>query len=142
VSFVNINPASVCILRRVICLIALTLSLSGVSGCKKSSGAESVSGKVTFRSQPLASAVVNFYPVTGRAVPASVSNGEYATELAAGEYTVAIDLGTQLPPGFKEGDPIPPPKIVLPPEYTERAKSSLKASVTAGQSEPIDFDLK
>ena len=141
-SFMSIVPSSICVLRRLVCFLALTLLLSGASGCKKPSGTESVHGTVSYRGEPLATAVVNFYPPTGRAIPASVTNGEYGAELAPGEYLAAIDLGVQLPAGFKEGDPIPPPKIVLPPEYTECAKSTLKASVKPGQVEPINFELK
>ncbi len=59
-----------------------------------------------------------------------------------GDYTATIVVGIEYPKGFKEGDPIPPPKVVLPDEYTTRAKSTLKVTVKVGQNEPIDFDLK
>jgi hypothetical protein len=124
------------------CLVAMSMLVAGTGGCKKSSGTVSVSGKITFRGAPLSSAVMNYYPATGRAVPASVNEGEYTADLVPGDYVVAVTLGAKFPPGFKEGDPIPSPKIVLPPEYTERAKSTLKASVQPGHSEPINFDLK
>lgn len=125
-----------------ICLAAAIAVLGSSGGCKRSASTESVSGKLTFRSEPLANAVITFYPPVGRAVPASVNQGEYAAELAPGEYVVTLTLAPQFPPGFKEGDPLPPPKVILPPEYTERSKSSLKATVAPGQSDPINFDLK
>jgi hypothetical protein len=59
-----------------------------------------------------------------------------------GEYVVVIMIGATTPEGYKEGDPLPPPKITLPDQYTVRAKSSLKANVAAGQSEPVNFELK
>ena len=72
----------------------------------------------------------------------NVSKGDYAVELAPGDYTTTIDLASEFPPGFKEGDPQPKPKYVLPDEYTTRAKSTLKTTVKAGDDQPIDFDLK
>jgi hypothetical protein len=59
-----------------------------------------------------------------------------------GEYTAIVLIGVNPPKGYKEGDPIPPPKIALPEIYTSAAKSPLKATVAAGKSEPIDFELK
>jgi hypothetical protein len=53
-----------------------------------------------------------------------------------------VTVGAELPPGFKEGDLMPPPKVALPPEYTTLAKSTLQATVTPNQSEPIDFALE
>lgn len=59
-----------------------------------------------------------------------------------GEYVVTVMIGASLPEGYKEGDPIPPPKFKLPEEYTVRGKSSLKATIKPGQSEPLNFELK
>ena len=59
-----------------------------------------------------------------------------------GEYTVTVAVGIEYPKGFKEGDPVPAVKIVLPDQYTSRAKSTLKAMVNKGQNAPIDFELK
>jgi hypothetical protein len=122
---------------------SLSLMLAiGALGCKKSSGAVPVHGRVSFRGEPLENASVTFFPKTGRPVGTAILHGEYKAELTPNEYTVALDVAPEFPKGFKEGDPIPPPKVVLPEEYTSRAKSTLKATVKSGQSEPIDFDLK
>jgi hypothetical protein len=75
-------------------------------------------------------------------VAVSVVQGEYETALTPGEYVAVVDVGAELPPGFKEGDPVPPPKVVLPQQYTVRMKSPLKATVAADQKVPINFDLK
>ena len=87
-------------------------------------------------------ASLNFFPESGRPAAAVVENGAYAAELIPGDHTVVVLIGATMPPGYKEGDPIPPAKVVLPEGYTSRSKSTLKATVKAGQKDPIDFDLK
>jgi hypothetical protein len=113
------------------------------AGCGQSSNDVSVQGKVSYRGAPLHKGSVTFFPASGRPVSAALSDGgQYTLELAPGEYAVTVNVGTDLPPGFKEGDPIPPPTIVLPPEYTSRARSKLTATVSKDSDEPINFDLK
>ena len=113
------------------------------TGCGNSENTVKVRGHASYRREALANGTVTFFPVSGRPVVAALSGeGEYTAEVTPGEYVVAIMIGATIPEGYKEGDPIPPPKIVLPPEYTERAKSTLKASVKSGQVEPINFELK
>jgi hypothetical protein len=111
-------------------------------GCSERSNTVQVQGQVIYRGEPLDSAGITFYPQKDRPVTGVVSQGAYAVDLAPGDYDVTITVGSEIPPGFKEGDTVPPPKVALPDEYTLRAKSTLKATVAAGQSEPIDFDLK
>jgi hypothetical protein len=123
----------------ILCVIVVV----GASSCKKSSGAIPVHGRLAYRGEALKSARITFFPSTGRPVTAGVAQGEYETELPPGDYTVVINIGTELPAGFKEGDPLPPPpKIALPPQYSTRAQSALKATIKSGQDQPIDFDLK
>ena len=122
--------------------IGLLAFLISAPGCKRSSGAVPVRGHVSYRGTPIANAALIFYPATGRPVAAPVIKGEYSTELMPGEYTATVNIGANLPPGYKEGDPVPKIEVSLPPEYTIQAKSTIKATVNAGQSEPIDFDLK
>lgn len=124
-------------------LIALAMCVAvGVTGCGKSNGEVTVHGHVTYKGQPLAASSVSFFPSTGRIVTAGAPQGEYSAELKPGEYVVTIGVGIEYPKGFKEGDPVPAPKVVLPDEYTVRVRSTLKATVSASQSGPIDFDLK
>jgi hypothetical protein len=124
-----------------IALLGLLVLIS-VPGCRKSSGAVPVHGHVSSREKPFADGAVTFYPDSGRPVIAAISNGDYATELVPADYVVVVNLGGRLPKGYKEGDPVPPPEIALPDVYTNRVKSTLKATVKAGQSESIDFELK
>jgi hypothetical protein len=118
------------------------LLLVCLSGCGKSSDKVSVHGHVSYQGAPLESAALTFFPAKGRSESATVTNGEYSVALLPGEYTAAVLIGVNLPKGYKEGDPIPPPKFVLPEIYTSQAKSPLKATVAAGKNEPIDFELK
>ena len=127
--------------NRVVFLAAVIFSLLTAAGCKKSDGKVPVHGSVSFRGQPIDRASLTFFSEQGRPEGTAVEDGAYSTALAAGDYTVVILIGRDLPPGYKEGDPIPPPKVVLPDEYSSRLKSPLKASVNVGQSEPIDFSL-
>jgi hypothetical protein len=113
------------------------------SGCKKStSGATQVHGHITYRGEPLTLSSVTFFPTTGRPIVAPTKEGEYSIELPPGDYTAVIMVGVEYPQGFKEGDPQPQPKVVLPPEYSTRAQSKLKVTVKERQAEPVDFDLK
>ncbi|MEX2309030.1 MAG: hypothetical protein WD738_15625 [Pirellulales bacterium] len=86
---------------------------------------------------------MTFFPEKGRAIFADLNaDGDYTAELPPGEYTVTINISSELPPGFKEGDLPPAPDLVLPPEYTTRAKSKLTATVREGEPQTIDFPLE
>jgi uncharacterized membrane protein len=122
------------------CLLAV--AACSAIGCGESSSTVTVHGNVTYQGNPLAGSVT-FFPTSGRPVNTALSaDGHYEVELEPGDYTVTVNYTEPLPSGFKEGDPMPQPKIVLPPEYSTRARSTLSASVSEGQSEPINFDLK
>jgi len=112
-------------------------------GCRDSSGMRSIRGHVSYQGEAITNGSVTFFPVSGRPVSAGLhSSGEYTVELVPGDYRVVINIGAELPAGWKEGDPVPPPKIVLPAKYTTRVASSLTATVTEDQSDPIDFVLE
>jgi hypothetical protein len=136
------NPGAVAArcYKALVCLVFVFAS-SGV-GCQKSNGTVAVRGHVNYKGAPLSSGALTFYPTTGRTTGAAISGGNYTSELMPGDYTVTVSVAQELPPGFKETDTPPPIKFVLPETYTNRAKSTLKASVQRAQSEPIDFDLK
>ena len=114
-----------------------------MTGCGGSANAVKVEGHASYRGEAITNGTVTFFPASGRPVVAPLSGeGDYTVELAPGEYVVVIMVGATIPEGYKEGDPLPPPKITLPAEYTVRAKSKLTASVQPGQSDSINFDLK
>jgi hypothetical protein len=125
------------------CLLFLVLVVVGANGCNKSPGVVAVHGHISYRGNPLTTSAVTFFPTSGgRPVTAAAPKGEYTADLVPGDYTAVVNVGVEYPAGFKEGDPEPPPKVVLPPEYSTRAQSTLKTTVKAGQSDPIDFELK
>lgn len=124
-------------------IVACLILLSSALGCGSSDGTVPVQGRVIYREQALANGSVTFFPVTGRPVNVPLSaEGTYTANLAPGEYTVTVNYTEPLPPGYKEGAPLPKPKITLPPEYNTRAKSKLAAQVADDHSEPINFDLQ
>lgn len=120
----------------------LLLLLVWPIGCRPKAETVSVQGGISYRGEALNGSVITFFPSAGRSFGASAPRGQYTIELPPGEYTVVIEAGNEFPPGFKEGDPLPPPRIVLPEQYTTRAKSELKATIEPGQSQPLDFDMK
>jgi hypothetical protein len=124
-------------------LFCCLLSVASLIGCGDKSATVPVSGGVSYQGERLPGGVVTFFPATGRPLSASVSpSGQYSTSLPPGEYAVTVMVGFDRPPGYKEGDPLPPPKIELPAEYTSRALSKLSASVKAEGPQTIDFALE
>lgn len=111
-------------------------------GCGKSSTTVAVHGRVLFRGEPLTSGSVTFFPARGRPGNAPLSaDGNFNIKVEPGEYIVTVSASEPLPPGFKEGDPMPKPKFVLPDQYTTRTKSTLKVTVTSDISSPLEFKL-
>jgi hypothetical protein len=127
-----------CSWQLVLCGTCAVLS----AGCGTTDGAVPVSGNVTFRGQPLSNASITFYPASGRPVSAAITEGEYGAQLQPSDYKVTVSLGVDLPPGWKEGDPVPPRDIVLPERYSSMLHTQLSANVNEDQSEPIDFKLE
>lgn len=112
-------------------------------GCQKPTHGVPIHGHVSYQGRPVESSAVMFYPEHGRPAAASTdADGEYHANLPKGEYAVTVNVSVKPPAGWKEGDALPAPKVVLPDKYTSRAKTSVKAEVKAGQTDSIDFDLK
>ncbi len=123
----------------------LLVALSALSGCGGSVATNTVSGKATYRGEPLAGGSVTFHPDKGQPTIAAIdSTGSYTVELPLGEYRVAVyAAGVKVPEGWKDGDPSPPPpKLVLPSEYSTRAKTKLHITVTGSGTQTEDFILK
>jgi hypothetical protein len=120
-------------------------TLAMFTGCG-GSDLTTVTGRATYREQPLAGGSVMFHPESGHPVSVGIDeSGQYTADLPPGEYRVAINAaGIEVPPGWKEGDPPPPPaKLVLPPEYSQRTTTVLRLTVPpGGEPQTADYLLK
>jgi hypothetical protein len=120
-----------------------------------------VQGTVTVDGKPLAGGTVEFIPAgdtrgqggTGQTKP----DGTYhlatpfgESGIAAGEYQVVIQTA-EVPEGFGTEDPASPTSPTggsaskappLPPIYSDRARTTLTATVTPDGNAPHDFALK
>ncbi|WP_145434869.1 carboxypeptidase-like regulatory domain-containing protein [Lacipirellula limnantheis] len=121
---------------------SLALSILPMIGCGGESSVTSLSGRVLYEGQPLSNASLMFYPGDGRPVIAPLSNGDYLAQLPPGEYRVTVNLGAELPPGWKEGDPVPPTSRKLPRQFASRLDTPLTATVgPEGKDQTIDFSV-
>jgi hypothetical protein len=121
----------------------LLLAAFASNGCGRSSDVLPVQGKVSYRGEPVTNGSITFFPAQGRPESAPLSDeGAYEIHLPPGDYRVTINVGLTLPPGWKEGDPVPRPTIVLPPQYSTPAKSALTAQISPELTESIDFPLQ
>jgi hypothetical protein len=100
-----------------------------------------VEGTVTFQDKPIESGTLTFFAAQGAPVTAVINGGSYSCQLEPGEYRAVVAVGVTLPPGYKEGDPIPPQAMTLPDKYSSRLNTPLTASVSADQAVGINFEL-
>lgn len=114
-----------------------------LSGCSETEETTTVTGLVSYKQQPVAGGAVSFFPRSGERPINGILTGEgrYEIQLPPGEYTVAVQSDANLPEGFKEGDPLPPPDPkAVPPKYQHPKRSGLKAEIES-QSEPQSLDF-
>lgn len=119
----------------------LVMAIVVAGGCGSGKPEGSVSGKVTYQGNPVATGSVNFLSTAGVGAQAAISNGTYSVNgpLATGEYSVyvAAPLPTPQPPGAK---PTPPPKFEVPPKFQDAKTSGLKVTVKTGKNDlPIEI---
>jgi len=107
-------------------------------GCEPQVG--QVSGKVTYRGQPLRSGSVLFVNAEGKEVGRSAiaADGRYVmTDVPAGSVKVAVESHGHVPPGL--GGP-PGDYVPIPPRYKKAETSGLEYTVTRG-SQTFNLDL-
>ncbi len=147
--------------------VGLVLAVAiGAAGCGRSVG--TVTGKVTYKGQPLKGGVVSFTPADGKGppVPATIAeDGSYTAEkVPTGEMHVTVDNSNLKPPPdvLKGGGPPkyqPPPEAPagvdykppdvsgnaarytpIPEKYASPDETPLKVTVKTGtQTFPIDL---
>lgn len=116
-----------------------------VSGCGSKEGGNQVTGQVTYKGEPVPMGVVNFFPTAGgQPIGASLtSEGKYSLELPAGDYkVVVITSNPPVPPGWKDGDPLPQPPVKVPQRYGLPETSPLSTTIPEGRSFEQDFPLE
>ena len=134
---------------RCLCVVVLAV---GLSGCGDTSGLVPVTGTVTLDDQPLANALVTFYPEGDTA-----GLGGFGMTGPDGKYTLTPTRPGSLPPGEyvivvsrrlrPDGSPPPPdvPPIesdareTLPRGYTDRATTDQRAKVS---KETASYEIK
>lgn len=143
--------------------VAALLMAVVIAGC--SSGDPKlvpVTGKVTYKGEPVEGASVTFVHADGRTSPVGVTDAAGVFTLgsvtgqgaAVGDYQVAISKkaareGAPANPKpedmikmLKGGKTLPEPKDVIPVKYADAKKSGLKATVTGDKAKDnFTFDL-
>ncbi len=129
----------------------------GLSGCSRAGGLVTypVTGRVLVNGKPATAALVTFHPVGGsvdtpRPVARVGANGEFALTTRetgdgapAGEYRVTV-VWTTVSAGKKQvsdGDDVQV-RNLLPANYGRPDATPLKATVKAGDNEPLTFEIK
>lgn len=150
-------PSMISALRRVACPASVLLALLAALGC---GGSATVSGKVTYKGEPLPWGSVVIYGADGKVESGRISpDGAYAVHKApVGDVKMAVivsdpsprkasemQLGagakkrTMRPPGIPD---VPAIKFVpIPDRYKEPDQSGLNFTLKSG-AQTIDLDLK
>jgi hypothetical protein len=117
-------------------------------GCDSGPQTGKVSGKVTFKGQPVKEGTVTFLNLTeGGAAEATINpDGTYAVAsgVALGEYVVEIKPLTEMKdtdPGKSPPAPVEKPAPDIPRKYRQQGTTPLKATVNAGENE-VNFEMK
>ena len=127
------------------------VSLASLLGCSNAHGTASVSGRVTYKGQPVDGATVIFHPKadTQAAKPAQGKTdssghftvttyfgpGEQPTGAIPGDYAVTITKIDE-PQGTFDPHKDPPPKNHLPAKYSTPQQSPLTVTITPGSNRP------
>ena len=154
--------------KRLVVWIALgALAVGGGQGCsggkKGDPNGRVVTGKVTYRGNPVEGASVTFMSTMKSAFARTDAEGKFklssadGEKVAIGEYRVAIFKKETPPVAETSSDPDvipddyvspdpnapppPDPKDLLPVRYADAAKSGLTASVTADGKNDFEFPL-
>jgi hypothetical protein len=123
---------------------AVTL-LTLIMGCQPPDRPVEVKGKVTFKGEPVAEGMVQFFDdKTGRGGEATIgADGTYQTTLPPGSYAVLIIPPMITRPSKSDTPPDMMPKKMpnIPVKYHSSQTSGFKAEVSADKT-THDFDMK
>ena len=130
---------------------ALGVGLLAVAGCGDPLGRQAVSGKVTFKGQPLDQGSIRFVPADGKGATESgggIENGKYTIPrdhgLVPGKYKVTVFSYDQKGPKVQMPEMPGESSAVqfkerIPEKYN--LKTTLTAEVTSGGPNTFDFNL-
>ena len=125
-----------------LCLIASCLSSVLIVGCSPSGPAVGdVSGKVTFKGQPIKEGTVTFLnPNEGGAGESAIdSNGSYTIpKLVVGEYILIVTPLMEMKdtdPGKSPPAPVEKPAPNIPVKYRQQGLTPLKTRIKEGKNE-------
>lgn len=129
---------------------AVAALIAGCGGPTDELPRQAVSGEVKLGGAPLKAGMIQFMPTEpGAATPgaAAITDGNYSMStsdgLVAGNYQVSVTSAPApaTPPttDLMPGDPLPPPKELIPSIYN--SKTTLSAKVTEAGPNTFDFDL-
>lgn len=126
-----------------LCLVAV-ISFAGC-GSSDPLARYTVTGKVTFQSQPVEEGEITFEdPTAGQVNSATLSaGGNYSLQLPVGEFKVSVAPPLVETKGTADSPPDKVPKNVknIPKKYWVQEKSGLSAKVERDKR-TFDFDLK
>lgn len=157
-SLMRIGRSSQAVDWRLLCVVAVAIALAG---CSKPGSIRTspVSGKVTYKGQPVDGATISFIPegATRPATAITAAGGLYrlttldSSGAMPGKYTVTVrkqeiaaatTQAVSMEEALKMNNrPPPPPKELLPAKYADPAHSPLHVEVQDGQSNSIDLPL-
>ena len=122
----------------------ISFALVSLVGCGAGGGGSTVQGKITYKSTPVTSGLINFKGTQAQPLGGVIKpDGSYEFELPPGDYQVRIDAPPVMPEGLKEGDPIPKLGPRLAPEkYADFNSSGLTLTVTGESPQQADFALE
>jgi len=140
-------------------LAVLGIGLLAVSGCAKSRGTGTISGKITYKGQAVNSPIVHLHPSSGPASPYQVPVTPEGTfkiaDMPLGDFKVTVkptppEPGMEKMPGFKpenakglSEEAIKGTKgtIPIPAKYAEVSTTDLTAKIDKNTKE-LNFELK
>ena len=123
-------------------LYAAVVFAAACLGCGDD-GLVQVTGVVSYQSQPLTRGLVAFHGLQQPFGAPLDGQGRFDTRLPPGEYQVTVSAPALPPADWREGEPLPEMKALVPARFALPKTSGLRVTVEPkGPAQVIDFPLK